>query len=379
MISTVSEIFLLEIFPPPCFIRDCFILGEVQTALILYSSGTTGLPKGVKLTHRNLIIAGHQPPLCSNELNILSLAPWCNTVGIILTMKALKENQSIVYLNKFQEDLYLHCIQKYKVGILYAVPPLIVMLAKSRMLQNYDLSSVELMYCGGAPLDLAVMGEAKKRFPRLKHILQGYGMTETTGGITEENVSANREGSVGTIMDGNIVKVVDVETRKVLGPNQEGEICVKGDILFEGYIGKDMKDDMDEDGFYKTGDISYYDEDGYFYIVDRIKELIKYKAGQVAPSELEATLLQHPAVKDVGVVGLPDPLAGELPSAFVVKTPGSKVTEKELIDFVASKVSSWKQLRGGVRFVNEIPKTASGKILRRVLRDSLIKPPASKL
>lgn len=353
--------------------------GTDSTSIILYSSGTTGLPKGVKLTHRNLLVTGFQKSFCQKDLVVLTLAPWCNTVGIILTLLNISKNRTVLYLNKFQEDVYLQCIEKYKAGILLMVPPLLVILTKSKLIDKYDVSSVQIMYCGGAPLDSSVMTSIKKRFTGLKHVLQGYGMTETTGALTEEREDSNKLGSVGKVVEGNIVKVVDVETRKTLGPNQNGEICVKGPVLFEDYIGKDINEDLDEDGFYKTGDIAYYDNEGYFYIVDRIKELIKYKAGQVAPSELEAILLQHDAVQDVGVAGAPDPLVGELPTAFVVKKPNSKVTEKELIDFVAARVSSWKQLRGGVRFVNEIPKTGSGKILRRILRDSLTKPPASKL
>nr|XP_021189790.2 uncharacterized protein LOC110375840 [Helicoverpa armigera] len=354
------------------------INGLAQTALILYSSGTTGLPKGAKLTHLNLITSGNQPRYVKKDLICLSIAPWSNTFGIICTMDELLYNQTLLYLAKFKEEQYLSCIQKYRAGFLLVVPPLLVMLTKSELVKKYDVSSVEFFYCGGAPLDITIMTEVKKRFKNLIHILQGYGMTETSGGLTEETDIENKLGSLGKVIAGNIVKIADVETGKTLGPNQEGEVCVKGPTLFAGYIGKNIKDEQDEEGYFKTGDICYYDEDGYFYFVDRIKELIKYKAGQVAPSEIEAILLQHPGVKDVGVTGKPDQLAGELPTAFVVKSSGSTVTDKELVDYVAGKVSSWKQLKGGVYFVDEIPKTPSGKILRRVLRD-YFKKPASKL
>ncbi|CAB3240784.1 unnamed protein product [Arctia plantaginis] len=352
--------------------------GLARTALILYSSGTTGLPKGVKLTHFNLITSGSHPDQVNKDLRCLTIAPWSNTVGIMCTLDNLKNQRTVIFLSKFREEQYLQCIATHKAGLLLVVPPLVVMLTKSSIIQNYDTTSVELMYCGGAPLDLAVMLETKRRFPNLVRILQGYGMTESTGVLTEESTNSFKEGSVGRVALGNIVKVADVETGKTLGPRQEGEVRIKGPSLFGGYIGKNINDDLDEDGFFKTGDICYYDEDGYFFFVDRIKELIKYKAGQVSPSELEALLLQHPAVKDVGVVGKPDPLVGELPTAFIVKKPGVHVTQKELIDFVAGKVSSWKQLRGGVHFIKEIPKVASGKILRRILRD-MLKKPVSKL
>ncbi|CAH0592509.1 unnamed protein product [Chrysodeixis includens] len=346
----------------------------LRTALILYSSGTTGLPKGAKLTHLNLMTSVSQPSFITKDLSTLSIAPWSNTVGIMCTMDELVHNRKVVYLSKFKEEEYLSCIQKNKVGVLMVVPPLVVMLTKSAVVKNYDVSSVEYIYSGGAPLDSVVIAEIKKRFSGLRNVFQGYGMTEATGALTEETDTSSRPGSVGKVVLGNIVKIADVETGKTLGPNQEGEVRIKGPTLFAGYIGKNLADEQDEEGFFKTGDICYYDEDGYFFFVDRIKELIKYKAGQVAPSELEAILLRHPSVKDVGVVGKPDSLVGELPTAFVVKKPGANVSEKELVDFVADKVSSWKQIRGGVYFVDEIPKTPSGKILRRILRDYLLKP-----
>ncbi|XP_050681325.1 luciferin 4-monooxygenase-like isoform X2 [Leptidea sinapis] len=193
-------------------------------------------------------------------------------------------------------------------------------------------------------------------------------MTETTGATTQDYETSPREGSVGRTAAGNIIKVVDPDTGKLLGCREAGEVCVKGAVLFQGYIGILPNTLFDDEGFYKTGDIAYYDEDGYFYIVDRIKELIKYNAWQVSPSELEALLLQHAHIKDVGVVGAPDPKAGELPTAFVVKQPNSIITETEIVDYVKSKVASWKHLRGGVIFVNEIPKNPSGKILRRKLK-----------
>ncbi|XP_052737716.1 luciferin 4-monooxygenase-like [Bicyclus anynana] len=218
--------------------------------------------------------------------------------------------------------------------------------------------------------------------PHIKHLLQAYGITEATGAVTREMETAPKEGSVGPVVPGIIIKVVDPETNKILGVGEPGEVRISGPAVFDGYIGKDKKDDFDEEGFYKTGDIAYYDKDGYFYIVDRIKEIIKYKAWQVPPSELEGLLLQHPSIKEAGVTGTPDLLAGELPTAFVVKQQDAKVTEQEIIDYISDKVAPWKKLRGGVIFVDEVPKTPSGKILRRKLKallQSVQKIPASKL
>ncbi|XP_063821991.1 uncharacterized protein LOC135071999 [Ostrinia nubilalis] len=354
--------------------------GQAQTALILYSSGTTGLPKGAKITHLNLIVTVFQSSTQPDvSKSLLTVAPWCNTMGIMTLTDALMLGKTVVFLRRFDESLYLQVIEKYKVGELLIAPPVLIILSKSPRISKYDLSSVVLIHSGGAPLDSDVITLVKSKFPNLRNVTQGYGMTETTGSITRELDSAPKQGSVGFISEGIIVKVVDVETRKALGPNERGEICVKGLVLFNGYIGKERGDDYDDDGFFKTGDIGYYDEEGFFFIVDRIKELIKYKAWQVSPAELEAVVLLHEAVKDVGVIGTPDPTAGELPTAFVVKKPGSNVSEKDIIEFVNTKVSPWKRLRGGVKFIEEIPKTGSGKILRRKLRELIPKKVASKL
>ncbi|KAL0851120.1 hypothetical protein ABMA28_006987 [Loxostege sticticalis] len=354
--------------------------GRAQTALILYSSGTTGLPKGAKITHLNLIATTFQTlSLPDNSRPVLTIAPWCNTMGIMTLNGFLRSGKTVVFLKRFDENLFLQVIEKYKVGEVLIAPPVLILLSKSPNVSKYDLSSVYMIHSGGAPLDSDVIALVKARLPNLRNVTQGYGMTESTGSIATELDAAPKQGSVGFVTEGIVVKIVDVETRAILGPNKRGEICLNGLVLFDGYIGKERGDDFDEEGFFKTGDIGYYDEDGFFFIVDRIKELIKYKAWQVSPAELEAVVLLHDAVKDVGVIGTPDSEAGELPTAFVVKKPGSNVTEKDILDFVGTKVSPWKRLRGGVKFIEEIPKTGSGKILRRKLRELLPKNVKSKL
>ncbi|XP_063548492.1 uncharacterized protein LOC134755815 [Cydia strobilella] len=351
------------------FTNFCDYYGRVEVALVLYSSGTTGLPKGAKVTHANLIAVSQQHDFCPDK-SALTLSPLCNTFGLIITLKTLVNGKMVILLSRFKEKQFLETIQKYKVQSLMAAPPLVVLMSKSSLVDNFDLRSVEIIYSGGAPLDESVIKELEKRLPNLR-VLQGYGSTETTGPITEETVADRRQGSIGKAVQGIVIKVVDIESRNVLGPGEPGEVCVNGVILFDGYIGKPKSEYFDDDGFYRTGDIAYYDQDGYFFIIGRLKELIKYKAWQVSPAEIEGVLLKHPAVKDAGVIGAPDPLAGELPTAFVVKQPGAEVTENDIIEFVSLEVSPWKRLRGGVRFVSEIPKTGSGKILRRVLRDML--------
>lgn len=223
--------------------------------------------------------------------------------------------------------------------------------------------------CGAATLSKEVEDQVRERFDNRIVVRQGYGMSETTLGVLGTN-QIFKAGSVGEPLQGVYIKVID-ENGKSLGPNQRGELCFKGDRVMKGYINDDAatKETIDKDGWLHSGDIAYYDEDKQFYIVDRIKELIKYKAFQVPPAEIEGLLLSNEKVKDCGVIGIPDEESGELPFAFVVKQPGVKLTEKEVQDYVAKTASKPKWLRGGVRFVDEIPKNPSGKLLRRELRD----------
>lgn len=254
-----------------------------------------------------------------------------------------------------------------------------VFLAKTPLLKKYDLSSLREIGCGAASMSKELEDEVCKRFNDEIVIRQGYGMTETTYGILQQQM-VKKPGSVGNIMKHVYAKVID-EKGNSLGPNQKGELCFKGPLIMKGYIGNDeaTKETIDEKGWLHSGDIGYYDEDFAFFIVDRIKELIKYKGFQVPPAEIEALLLTHPKINDAGVIGIPDQEAGELPMAFVVKKPGTKVTEKEIIDFVAENVSKPKQLHGGVQFIDEIPKNPSGKILRRLLREKLASKVKAKL
>ncbi|CAH2084117.1 unnamed protein product [Euphydryas editha] len=346
------------------------VLGQTDTAVILYSSGTTGLPKGVMLTHLNII------SICclGNSLNphelCMMITPWYHTMGLMGVVRNLASGSSLVYLPKFDSDTYLKTIERYRVFQLIVPPPVIVTLNKTR--GNYDVSSVKLVYSGGAPLRSDTIQQLRNRFPEVLHVLQGYGMTECTLSATRdtyETAHITKTGSVGRIVAGIVIKVVDIETREPLGANQPGEICIKGPIIMKGYVGKDKSEDFDVEGFYKTGDIGYYDEDKYFFIVDRLKELIKYKAYQVPPAEIEAVLLEHPSILDAGVIGIPHDSAGEVPRAYVVLKSQAKLSEEDVKNFVAEKLSSPKHLRGGVHFISEIPKTPSGKILRRKLKE----------
>ncbi|XP_031619823.1 luciferin 4-monooxygenase-like [Contarinia nasturtii] len=362
-----------------------------NVALIMCSSGTTGLPKGVQLTQFNLFIANVQfhERLRSQEIPttreeiVLGNLPIFHAYGMsTYIVRFLGRRTHIVktiLMSRFNEAEFLVIIQKYKVTTTYLVPPIMVLLAKSALVTKYDLSSWHTAICGAAPLGKETETEVKQRIG-LKIVRQGYGMTEGTFAYCVQDDERHTNGSVGVLLKGLFGRVVDLNTGKSLGPRQEGEIHFKGPNIMKGYIGNKKATDetIEADGWLHTGDIGYYDENGEWYVVDRLKELIKYKAFQVPPAEIEALLLTHPGIRDAAVIGVPNELAGEMAFAFVVKQTNADINEKDVINYVAERLSNPKRLHGGVKFIDEIPKNPSGKILRRVLRD-MIKTHKSKL
>ncbi|XP_008190478.2 uncharacterized protein LOC662698 [Tribolium castaneum] len=349
-------------------------------ATILMSSGTTGLPKGVMCTHESMttyvdIMRVTMAQIIENDDPsdaMMGLAPFFHSMGFMLMFLNLLRGKKMVVLSRFKTKIFLDAIIKYKISRLVVPPPVMLVLLKHPLTKQYDLSGIKEIRTGAAPMGKDMERELKNRF-KVGHVSQGYGMTETTLGILVSPLGKTKVGSVGKIVPGMMAKVID-DTGKALGPYKEGEVCFKGPLIMKGYVGDPVAtaNTIDQDGWIHTGDVAYYDEDGYFFIVDRIKELIKYKGYQVAPAELEALLITHPAVADAAVIGLPDERAGELPLAFVVKKPNHETTDKELEKFVADNVSSQKQLRGGVVFIDAIPRNPSGKILRRHLKQHAI-------
>jgi acyl-CoA synthetase (AMP-forming)/AMP-acid ligase II len=345
-----------------------------------YSSGTTGLPKGVMLTHRNLVANLQQ---CDGTVGfdgfqehdvVLAVLPFFHIYGMVVIMKlTLARGGTLVTLPRFDFAEFLAVVQKYRVTILPIVPPIVLGLAKHPALDQFDLRSVRLVFSGAAPLgeEIARTVSAKLGCP----VAQGYGMTEASPvtHLSPTRGAPARPGSVGKVVPNTEVKVVDSTTGAELGPRQEGELWIRGPQIMRGYLNRpqETRDSIDAEGWYHTGDVGYVDDEGWFYIVDRTKELIKYKGLQVAPAELEALLLTHPAVLDVAVVRKADEEAGEIPKAYVVLKPDAAVratTAEELMAWVAGRVSPHKRVRD-LEFIDQIPKSASGKILRRVLID----------
>ncbi|XP_075148101.1 luciferin 4-monooxygenase [Haematobia irritans] len=363
---------------------ECIVANkDDDVALIVCSSGTTGLPKGVQLTQSNILstIDSQLEPTAIplGEIKMLTVIPWFHAFGCLTLITTSCMGSVLVYLPKFDDHMFLSAIEKYRILMAFMVPPLMVFLAKHPMVDKYDLSSLLVLLCGAAPLSKETEDQIKERIG-VPIIRQGYGLSESTLSLLVQNDNACKPGSVGALKVGLYAKVIDPDTGKVLGPNQRGELCFKGDCIMKGYIG-DPKSTQSTivDGWLHTGDIGYYDDDFEFFIVDRIKELIKYKGFQVPPAEIEALLLTNDKIKDAAVIGKPDEESGELPMAFVVKQANVVLTEQDVIDFVAERASPAKRLRGGVMFVDEIPKNPSGKILRRVLRDMIKKKSKSKL
>lgn len=347
-------------------------------AAILCSSGTTGLPKGVMLTDKNIttMIRIYMNDSSIPETSIsLGLLPFFHAYSFVLLVLGLLRGNCSVVLSRFEEEQFLQYVEKYKIEYLLLVPSLLVFLAKNPLVDKYNLSSVKGIWSGAAPLSKEIQHAVSKRL-NISEVVQGYGLTETTLAVLRSPRDKIKSGSVGVVVPGVSAKVIPIgeyETDKTLGPNCKGELCFKGDLIMKGYYNDEQstRKIIDKNGWLHTGDVGYYDEDGYFYIVDRIKELIKYQGYQVPPAELEAILLSYPGVKDAAVIGIPNDKVGELPMAFVVKEDNSNICEKDILQYVNERVSNPKRLRGGIRFINSIPKTPSGKILRRVLRDKL--------
>lgn len=274
---------------------------------------------------------------------------------------------------RFNLDDFCKFIQELKITFLYVVPPVVVLLAKHPSVSNYDLSTVRMMNSGAAPLTKELVDGV---YNRLKiPIKQGYGLSETSPTThTQPWETWNTHiGSVGTLLPYQEAKYMSPE-EKELQPGEVGELWIKGPNVFKGYLNnpEGTANALTPDGYFKTGDVGYQDANGNFYITDRIKELIKYKGFQVAPAELEGILLSHPSINDVAVIGIYDKEeATELPRAYVVPKEGlgrSEADAKEIVDWLGKKVAGHKRLRGGVRWIDEIPKSVSGKILRRVLK-----------
>lgn len=378
--SSVTEIFVIgeadgalpyaSLFADASGFTPARIDPQHDLAVLPYSSGTTGLPKGVMLTHHNLVahdvmIDGFIPQTDADTM--IAVLPFFHIYGMSVLMNAgLSRGTTIVTMPRFDLEMFLQLIQDQRVTVAYLAPPIVVALAKHPLIDSYDLSSLRDVFCGAAPLSAELQDACGARIGC--KVVQGYGMTEASPVTHATPIGSGRVGSVGKTIRNAESCVVNPETGARLGPNERGELWVRGPNVMRGYLNRPdaTAETIVEGGWLRTGDIAYVDDDGYFYVVDRLKELIKYKGYQVAPAELEALLLTHSSVADAAVIGAPDEEAGELPKAFVVRKAGVEIESHELMDWVAGQVAPYKRIRL-LEFVDQVPKSASGKILRRVL------------
>nr|GMC50220.1 4-coumarate--CoA ligase-like 6 [Ipomoea batatas] len=357
---------------------------QQDTAAILFSSGTTGGCKAVVLTHANFIamvelfvrFEASQYEYAATGNVYLDVVPMFHVYGLSLfVMGLLSLGSTVVVMRKYDIEDVVRAIDRYGVTHFPMAPPLLVALTrKAKAAANCSLKSLKQVSCGAAPVSIASIQDFVHTFPHIDFI-QGYGMTESSAvGTRGFNTSKLRNHtSVGLLAPNMEARVVDWTSGSSLPPNSMGELWLRGPGIMKGYLnnGEASKNAVDEDGWLHTGDIVYFDEDGYLYVHDRLKEMIKYKGFQIAPADLESVLMSHPHITDAAVTSASNEEVGEIPVAFVVKTEGCGLSQAAVIDFVAKQVAPYKKVRK-VYFTKSIPKSAQGKILRKELRTLLI-------
>ncbi|MER6068999.1 4-coumarate--CoA ligase family protein [Streptomyces sp. NPDC001817] len=348
-------------------------------AALPYSSGTTGIPKGVMLTHRQIAtnLAQLEPavPAAPGD-RILAVLPFFHIYGLTALMNApLRKGATVVVLPRFDLETFLAAIENHRITGLYVAPPIVLALAKHPAVARYDLSSLKYVISAAAPLDAHLARACSQRLG-LPPIGQAYGMTELSPGthvVPLDRLHDAPAGTVGRLIAGTEMRIVSLDDPdKDLGTGESGEILIRGPQVMKGYLGRPDATAalIDTDGWLHTGDVGHVDEDGWLFVVDRVKELIKYKGFQVAPAELEALLLTHPGIADAAVIGSYDEDGNEIPHAFVVRRADAaeEPTENEIMLYVAERVAPYKRVRR-ITFIDTVPRAASGKILRRELRE----------
>ncbi|XP_043709077.1 4-coumarate--CoA ligase 2-like [Telopea speciosissima] len=351
-----------------------------------FSSGTTGLPKGVMLTHKSLVtsvaqqVDGDNPNLYYHSEDVLlCVLPLFHIYALnSILLCGLRSGAAILIMPKFEICALMELVQKFKVTVALLVPPIVLAITKCTIVDNYDLSSIRIVKSGAAPMGKELEDACRAKFPNAK-LGQGYGMTEAGPVLSMCLIFAKesfdiKPGACGTVVRNAELKIVDPENGVSLPRNQPGEICIRGAQIMKGYLNdlEATERTIDKEGWLHTGDVGYVDDDDELFIVDRLKEIIKYKGFQVAPAELEAMLIAHPKISDAAVVSMKDEAAGEVPVAFVVKSSngGYDVTEDEIKQYISKQVVFYKRINR-VFFIEAIPKSPSGKILRKDLRAKL--------
>jgi len=352
--------------------HECDIKPKEDVAAIQYTGGTTGFPKGAMLTHYNLVANAIQNAAWfgwNKDDVVMGLLPFSHSWGACTCVNSpIYCGARVLTLSRFDPQELLKTIEKERVTILYGAASMFTMLVSNSLLTKYDLSSLKYVKAGAMPIPPEIKNQWEK-MTGVKMVL-GYGLSEAAPETHNCPSLMVKPGTAGIPIIDTDARIVDEETGETeLPPKEVGELIIKGPQVMKGYLNRpeDNKQVL-RDGWLYTGDLALMDDEGYFQIVDRKKETIKYKGYTIAPAEVEAVLYQHPAIKECAVVGKPDALAGEIPKAYVVLKSGHMACEEDLIEFCAQRVSAFKKIRE-VEFIEAIPKTPVGKVLRRVLKD----------
>nr|VDC97993.1 unnamed protein product [Brassica rapa] len=378
VVGSVSEMMRKE--PRGQRVRDR--VHQDDTAVMLYSSGTTGPSKGVLSSHGNLTAyVARMLTETSMHGTFICTVPMFHTYGLLtFAMATVAIGSTVVILRRFELNDMMAAVEKYKATTLLLVPPVLVAMVNEAdsIKAKYDLSSLKTVRCGGAPLSKEATEGFLEKYPTV-NIFQAYALTESNGGgaFIDTVEDSRRFGTSGPLTSDVEARIVDPDTGRFMGINQTGELWLKGPTIAKGYFKNQeaTNETINAEGWLKTGDLCYIDEDGFVFVVDRLKELIKYKGYQVPPAELEALLITHPDILDAAVIPFPDKEAGQYPMAYVTRKVESNLSEKQVIEFISKQqVAPYKKIRK-VAFINSIPKTASGKTLRK----DLIKLATSKL
>ncbi|KAK5643335.1 hypothetical protein RI129_007180 [Pyrocoelia pectoralis] len=372
-----------NIIQKPCDFKLNLVRNPEDTMLRIFSSGTTGLPKIIELTNKNLVSNLYQ--ISTPDIDPISeangserevvpiLLPMYHIYGLVVVLlHGLFKGCKLVTIQRFKSQPFINLMLEHKPTVLYLVPPIARLLISNNDIKSHHFDTTKSIISSAAPLGSKDVIALQNKLGGKTDIMQTYGLTELGMCLTQSSHITNgiKPDGVGFLLPSTEGKIISIDTGNEVGVNQKGELLIRGPQVLKGYYKNDdaNKEIFTNDGWFKTGDLGYYDEDGHFFIADRLKHYIKVSGYQVSPVEIEEIIRHHPDVKDTAVIGVSHSRFGEAPKAFVVRKPYSRITSFAIQEFVKRKVVNYKQLNGGVCFVDSIPKSPSGKVFKNELK-----------